>query len=89
MHDPESDWQAIKEGLSQRLREIRLELYGENGGPILAAELKIPFRRWAFYEAGASMPAQDLLRFLELTGANSNWLLTGEGTKYNEARRRE
>jgi hypothetical protein len=87
MHETESDWDAIKRDVSRRLREIRLELYGEHGGPILAQTLRIPFRRWARYEAGASMPAQDLLRFLELTGVNASWLLTGEGPKYGDAGR--
>ena len=41
------------------------------------------FRRetWRNYEGGVTMPAWVLLRFLEFTGANPNWLLTGQGER--------
>lgn len=84
-HDLGSDWGGIKQTLSQRVREIRREFYGENGGPMLAADLEIPFRSWVRYESGASMPAPVLLRFIELTGADPNWLLTGEGPKFRSS----
>jgi hypothetical protein len=78
----QSDWEEIKDGLSQRLREVRVELYGEHGGPLLAAALKMPFRTWMGYEMGVSMPAHSILRFIEVTRTNPHWLLTGEGQKY-------
>ena len=80
--DSQPDWGTIKHGLAQRVREVRLELYGENGGPMLASELKIPYRNWVRYESGGTMPGPAMLRFLELTGANPHWLLTGIGPKY-------
>ncbi len=64
--------------LARRIREIRLELYGENGLPTLAQSLKVPAETWLNYERGVTMPADVLLEFLELTGADPQSLLTGE-----------
>jgi hypothetical protein len=77
-----SDWQAIKQDLARRIREIREELYGEHGGPLLAEALDLPFRTWHNYEAGCTIPAHSILRFIEVTDAHPHWLLTGEGDKY-------
>jgi hypothetical protein len=77
-----SDWQAIKSDLARRIREIRQELYGEHGGPMLAAELNLPSRTWFSYEGGTPIPALSILRFIEVTDAHPHWLLTGEGHKY-------
>ena len=79
---PHSDWTAIRFDLARRVREIREELYGENGGPILAERLDVPFRTWHNYEAGCTIPASAILRFIEVTSANPRWLLTGEGERY-------
>jgi DNA-binding transcriptional regulator YiaG len=78
----QSDWQSIKYDLAQRFREIREELYGEHGGPLLAAALGIPFRTVLNYEDGCTIPAQAILRFIEVTRAHPHWLLTGEGEHY-------
>ncbi len=77
-----SDWQAIKSDLARRIREIREELYGQNGGPLLSAELGVPFRTVLNYEDGCTIPAQAILRFIEVTNAHPHWLLTGQGEKY-------
>ncbi len=76
------DWQAIKFDLARRVREIRQELYGDHGGPLLAKALQIPFRTWHDYEGGGTIPAHSILRFIKVTDANPHWLLTGEGEKY-------
>jgi hypothetical protein len=68
--------------LALRIREIREELFGEHGGPFLAKLLGHPFRTWAEFEAGRTIPAWTILRFLELTHANPRWLLAGRGDKY-------
>jgi hypothetical protein len=68
--------------LVRRIREVRLERYGEHGGPLLAAAQGIPFRTWVNYEAGVRMPAAVLLRFLDATGTSSCGLLTGQGDRY-------
>lgn len=66
-------------GLGPRLREIRRDLYGELGATALAAALELPEATWLNYEHGVTMPADVLLEFLELSGADPHWLLTGEG----------
>lgn len=78
------EWGAIKREVSRRVREIRLELYGEHGGPLLSAAINVPYRNWARYESGATMPGPAVLRFLEVTGVNPNWLLTGRGPRFND-----
>src|SRR5262249_34092128 len=47
-----SDWPVVKQELAQRVREIREDLYGEHGGPLLAAALQVTFRTWYLYERG-------------------------------------
>ena len=79
---PNPDWSAVKNDLAWRIREIREELFGEHGGPIVAESLGIPFRTWLNYENGHTIPASSILMFIELTRANSHWLLTGDGEKY-------
>lgn len=82
-----ADWDAIKSSLAQRVCEVRLQLYGVHGGPILAESLKIPFRTWHRYEEGDTIPAHTILRFIELTDVNPHWLLTGEGDRFQSGRR--
>jgi hypothetical protein len=72
----------VKALLSRRLREIRQELFGEHGGPELARRLTLPARTWYNYETGVTVPAEVLLAFIDQTGANPLWLLSGEGPKY-------
>jgi hypothetical protein len=74
-------------GLAQRVREIRVERFGEDGGPLLAEILGLPERTWANYEAGVTIPALVVLHFVEVTGANPRWLRTGQGEKYGDRRR--
>ncbi|QDV33278.1 bacteriophage CI repressor [Tautonia plasticadhaerens] len=81
--DSSDEWLEIRNELADRVREVRRELYGEHGGPLLASALELPFRVWSDYERGSVMPADVMLRFLELTGADPHWLLTGEGPRYN------
>jgi hypothetical protein len=68
--------------LARRLRAVRLDKYGEHGGPLLAEGLGIPTRTWARYESGAPIPGLVLLRFIEVAGIETRWLLTGEGRRY-------
>ncbi len=72
----------LKVLLSNRLKEVRQELFGEHGGPELARRLNLPARTWYNYETGVTVPAEVLLAFIDQTGANPMWLLTGEGPKY-------
>ena len=72
--------------LAGRVREIRRQLFGEQGGPRLAEALGLPDRTWRNYEAGVTIAAPVILRFIEVCGASPHWLLTGEGEPLVEAR---
>lgn len=72
----------VKASLSRRLREIRQELFGDHGGPELARRLDLPARTWYNYETGVTVPAEVLLSFIEQTGVNPTYLISGEGSRY-------
>jgi SOS-response transcriptional repressor LexA len=74
-----------KASLSERLRSVRAELFGERGGPELARRLGIPIRTWYNYESGVTVPGEVILRFVELTGVDPIWLLHGEGPRFRSA----
>ena len=65
--------------LAARVREVRRELYGKRGAPRLARDLELPARTWRNYEMGVVIPATVILRFIDRTGVDPLWLLTGEG----------
>jgi hypothetical protein len=71
-----------RDDLARRASQLRRECFGEDGIPRLAAALWMPARTWELFEAGASIPAVVLLAFIELTGVEPHWLLTGEGEPY-------
>jgi Peptidase S24-like len=75
-----------KASLSRRLRELRQEVFGEHGGPELARRLNLPARTWYNYETGVTVPAEVLLGFIDQTGANPTWLLSGEGARYRHSK---
>jgi hypothetical protein len=68
--------------IGQRLRQIRVELYGTHGGSKLAANLGIPPRTWYNYEIGVTVPADVILQFLQITSVNPSWLLHGQGERF-------
>jgi hypothetical protein len=70
-----------QDSLSQRISEIRDQLYGEFGLETLARALEVPEQTWRNYER-VTMPAHILLKFLDITGSDPNWLLTGEGERF-------
>lgn len=74
----------VKSQLAERLREVRAELFGERGGPELSRKLGLPVRTWYNYELGVTVPAEILLRFVELTEIEPNWLLHGKGPKFRQ-----
>jgi hypothetical protein len=67
------------EVLALRLRQIRVECYGEQGIPDLCEALGIPAGTWENFEAGVAISAVVLLQFLERTGCDRRWLLKGDG----------
>ncbi len=71
-----------KNSLAERLRAIRAELFGERGGPEMARRLGIPVRTWYNYEAGVTVPAEVVLRIIQLTSLEPSWLLNGKGPKF-------
>jgi hypothetical protein len=73
--------------LARRVHQIRRELFGDDGARLLAETLKLPARTWVNYEMGVTIPAQVILDFIEVTGADPHWLSTGEGDRYSPARR--
>lgn len=79
--------ESQRQELAGRIRTLREELYGEHGGPTLARLLEIPARTLYNYETGATIPAEILLRLIDLTGVRPAWLLRGEEPQYEEAPR--
>jgi hypothetical protein len=76
------------ETLAHRIFAIRAELFGAGraGLEAMAAALSLPPRTWQNYEAGVTMPATVMVRFLVLTGATARWLMTGTGERYFQRR---
>ena len=72
----------VKAQVSNRLRDVRAEMFGEHGGPELARLLNLPARTWYNYETGVTVPAEVLLGFIDQTGASPLWLLTGRGPRF-------
>jgi hypothetical protein len=73
--------------LAERLALLRLELFGERGGPEMARRLGIPVRTWYNYEGGVTVPAEVVLKIIELTGVEPGWLLNGKGPKFRNSSR--
>lgn len=72
--------------LGRRVSAIRREAFGDAGVPCLAERLGLPVRTWSNYEAGVVIPAPVLLKFIAVTGASPEWLLTGEGDRFQGER---
>jgi hypothetical protein len=70
--------------LGERLREVREDLYGQDGSQFLADALGIPTLTWLNYESGVSVPAEIVLRLQVFASVNAGWLLTGDGEKYDD-----
>jgi hypothetical protein len=68
--------------LAQRVRAVRVEVYGEHGAAFLAKQLNLPVRTWLNFETGVAITAEIILQFMALTNANPNWLLRGKGERY-------
>src|SRR5271155_4088819 len=72
--------------LAERLTALRSELFGDRGGPEMARRLGIPVRTWYNYEGGVTVPAEVVLKIIELTAVEASWLLHGEGPKFRHVR---
>jgi hypothetical protein len=69
--------------LAHRVRQIRIERFGELGVPVIADLLHLFSLTWINYESGCTIPAQVILHFVEVTDAHPHWLRTGEGERYS------
>jgi hypothetical protein len=67
--------------LVRRIREIREDLYGEFGIEAIARALNLPEQTWRNFERGVTMPAEIMLKLLDLTDTDPHWALTGEGER--------
>jgi hypothetical protein len=56
-----------------------LDRFGEHGIPTLSEAMEIPARTWENFEAGVQASGRAVLQFIEISGADPHWLLTGEG----------
>jgi hypothetical protein len=72
--------------LAERLVALRSELYGNHGAPELARRLGIPPRTWYNYEKGVTVPAEIILKVINVTLVEPRWLLNGNGPKFRHAR---
>ena len=70
--------------LAARIREVRSDLYGEHGAPLLADDLGIPAQTWTHYESGVTVPGTIVLALIAMTRVNPGWLLHGDGEKYGK-----
>jgi hypothetical protein len=68
--------------LASRVREIRLEKFGAEGVVDVSGAMNIAPRTWDHFENGVMIPAWILLKFIEITGVEPHWLLTGKGERY-------
>jgi len=48
----------------------------------MARRLGLPIRTWYNYESGVTIPAEVILKFVELTSVEPLWLLHGRGPKF-------
>ncbi len=71
-----------RDQLPRRIRQVRLEMFGENGLATLCRALDIPGRTWENFENGVAIPAWTILQFIDITGVEPHWLLTGNGEQY-------
>lgn len=71
--------------MAERLSMLRAELFGDRGGPELARQLGLPVRTWYNYESGVTVPAEVILKIIELTNVEPMWLLHGKGPKFRSA----
>lgn len=69
--------------LGRRIREIRMERYGEHGAALAAEAVCVPAKTWSNYESGVAIPASVILQFIAVTGVSPDWLLEGGDKKYN------
>jgi hypothetical protein len=73
--------------LALRLRQIRKDLYGDDGAQLLADALEIQVGTWLNYERGVTMPGLVVLKLIDIARVNPHWLLTGQGDPQDDRKR--
>lgn len=71
--------------ICQRLRKLRLEMFGPRGRSRFARELGIGVSTYSNYENHRLPPATLLLRAAEVTGASLQWLVSGKECPSDDA----
>ena len=81
IHDPE--WRTLKSDLAARIRDVRIALYGEHGGPLVCS-LREESRsgRFTTTKRAARSLASDSPLHSTWTGVDPHWLLTGDGAQF-------
>jgi hypothetical protein len=60
--------QGSNDLLAYRVREIRLDRFGNDGIATLSQAMNIPTRTWEHFENGVTIPAWIVLQFNEVSG---------------------
>lgn len=82
MPEDDTEQAAMRRQLGQRLVLLRTELDGPAGARTFATRLGLSLDDWLAYEEGATAPAETLLRVVEVTGAEPQWILDGTTPRY-------
>ncbi len=69
-------------GFPDRLKELRIHLFGKRGQKHFAHYIGIPQSSLGKYEKGVSPNLQALERILQRTGCSARWLLLGDGEMF-------
>jgi hypothetical protein len=69
--------------LSDRIRAIRVDRFGDDGAQVLASLMRIPESKLTSMETHGPIPGHLILAFIEVTDANPGWLLSGAGEWYS------
>ena len=70
--------------LSDRIRAIRIDRFGDDGAPLLANLMGISECKLTSMETHGPIPGHLVLAFIEVTDASPGWLLTGAGEWYSQ-----
>jgi hypothetical protein len=71
--------------LSDRIRAIRIDRFGDEGASVLASLMGIPEAKLTRMETHGPIPGHLILAFIEVTDASPGWLLSGAGEWYSPA----
>jgi hypothetical protein len=69
--------------LSERIRAIRIDRFGDDGASVLANLMGIPESKLTSMETHGPIPGHLIVAFIVVTDASPGWLLSGEGEWYS------